>query len=360
MPKNVISRATQRDVAERAGVASPTVSCILRRVEPNYSHYAKETIKRVEQAAAELGYTPNLLATSLRDRRLPFFGIFFDFVRARDVSPTGGLPAIMWQVYEGIANTARKAGRYPVLLTSPGADVSLADDPEKLDQVVRSGLSGVIAAVHETTWEDHLDRWEKFGVPCISLFDAGQPDRPRWYVDLDNRAVGRQAWEYLSKQGHQHVLCPLGRNPSRAAADRVEAFTQAHKQDGGRLHILNMTCCNEVEAQYASDDKESIVKALRETKATAIFGNSGGMTTISYEALCCEGISIPDECSLIGIDVLDIHEAVDRITQFVCSGVEIGQAAAELLELRSAGTADAPQRILVQPKLQERASVIKR
>ena len=341
-------------MAARAGVTPPTVSYILRKVQPNYSRYANETIERVERATKELGYTPNLLATSLRDQRLPFFGVFFEFVRACDVSPTGGLPAIMWQVYEGIANTARKAGRYPVLLTSPGAEVSLADDPEEIDRVVRSGLSGVIAAVHRTTWKNHLDRWEELGVPCISLFDAGEPDRPRWYVDLDNHAVGRQAWEYLSKRGHRRVLCPLEENPSKGAADRAEAFVQAQDRNGDEPHVLNMTCRNEVEDHYASDDKRLIVEALKRTKATAIFGNSGAMSAISYQALRDEGIRIPDRCSLIGIDLLDANEAFDQVTQFVCPGVKIGQAAARLLESRNAGTVDTPQHILVPPELQER------
>ena len=205
MTKRTTGRVTQRDVAERAGVVPSTVSYILRKAQPNYSNFPEETIKRVERAARELGYVPNLLAKALRDQHLPFFGIFFEFVRAKDVSRTGGLPPVIWQVYEGIANTAKQAGRYPVLLSSPGVNVSLADDPRTLDHIVRSGLCGVIAAVHNKTWKSHLDQWEKRGVPCISVFDAGQRSQPRWSVDLDNRAVGRQAWEYLHQRGHRRV-----------------------------------------------------------------------------------------------------------------------------------------------------------
>jgi LacI family transcriptional regulator len=353
MAKKLIGRATQRDVAELAGVAPPTVSYILRKVEPKYSRYAKETIQRVERAAKELGYVPNLLATSLRHQHLPFFGIFFEFVRDRDVSPTGGLPAIMWQVYEGIANTAREAHRYPVLLTSPGADQSLADNPEELDRVVRTGLSGVIAAVHRKTWRNHLDQWEDLGVPCISLFDAGEPDHPRWYVDLDNRAVGTQAWEYLSRRGHRRVLCPLGKNPSRAAADRVEAFTQAQIESGDEPYVLKMSCWNEVEGQYAPDDRQLIIQAIKKTNATAIFGNSGGMSSIAAEALGVAGIRIPEEFFLVGIDVLEANEAYPLITQFVCPGVKIGQAAAELLERRYTHISESPEFILVPPELKE-------
>ena len=53
-----------RDIAERAGVSSTTVSHVLngsRPVHPN-------TVARVRQAIDDLQYTPNMLARSLRRR----------------------------------------------------------------------------------------------------------------------------------------------------------------------------------------------------------------------------------------------------------------------------------------------------
>src|SRR5690606_29142857 len=56
---------TIRDVARLAGVAPITVSRVL-----NNSGYVKpETRARVEQAAAELHYVPNMLAHSFRSNR---------------------------------------------------------------------------------------------------------------------------------------------------------------------------------------------------------------------------------------------------------------------------------------------------
>jgi DNA-binding LacI/PurR family transcriptional regulator len=114
-----------------------------------------------------------------------------------------------------------------------------------------------------------------------------------------------------------------------------------------------MACWNEVEEQYAPDDRKLIIEAIKQTNATAIFGNSGGMSSIASEALSIAGIRAPDECCLIGIDVLEANDAFRHITQFVCPGVQIGRAAAELLELRHADTSDVPQHILVPPELRE-------
>ena len=81
---------------------------------------------------------------------------------------------------------------------------------------------------------------------------------------------------------------------------------------------------------------------------------------MSYEALCDAGLSVPDDCSLLGIDVLPIHTAYHLITQFVCPGMEVGRAAAELLERRSTTPTDGPQHTLVKPLLRECTSVSKR
>lgn len=53
--------ATIRDVAKKAGVAPMTVSRVLN----NSGYVSPETRRRVEAAAAELNYVPNMLARQL-------------------------------------------------------------------------------------------------------------------------------------------------------------------------------------------------------------------------------------------------------------------------------------------------------
>ncbi|HXR43075.1 MAG TPA: LacI family DNA-binding transcriptional regulator, partial [Acidothermaceae bacterium] len=54
-----------RDVAERAGVSIRTVSNVVN----GYAPVAEQTRMRVEEAVAELGYRPNLLARNLKRGR---------------------------------------------------------------------------------------------------------------------------------------------------------------------------------------------------------------------------------------------------------------------------------------------------
>jgi LacI family transcriptional regulator len=61
-----------RDVAERAGVSPATVS----RVLSNSSHPVRDTTReKVLQAAADLNFTPNLLARSLVTKKTKSIGV---------------------------------------------------------------------------------------------------------------------------------------------------------------------------------------------------------------------------------------------------------------------------------------------
>lgn len=351
---------TLSDVARRVGVAPSTVSYILRRVEPHFSRYAKETIERVERVAAEIGYAPSLLATSLRRKQVPFFGVFFEFVRPGDAAPDGGQSIMMWQVCEGIANEARRDHRYPVVLTSPSPASGLPPSASELDLIVRSGLSGVIAAVHLETWVNHVARWEEAGVPCISLFDPGTSESPRWYVDLDNQAVGRLAWEYLFRNGHRRAICLHQSQLSRAVSDRMTAFSQAAGCAEGRASVEEIELTAEQVRQVDAGEVAScrpLVDAFQRSGATAVFCADGGASLIAYEVFKAHGLRLPGDCSLIGIDIPLWCNAAGTVTQVACSGTLVGQAAARLLAQRIRGAADAPRHVLVPPVLLEQSSV---
>ena len=63
--------STMRQVAERAGVSAKTVS----RVINNDKYVSADVRRRVEQAVADLGYVPNVLAKSFRSGRDAAIGV---------------------------------------------------------------------------------------------------------------------------------------------------------------------------------------------------------------------------------------------------------------------------------------------
>ena len=63
--------ATIRDVAKRANVAISTVSAVLNRSAP----VSEETVIKVQQAVADIGYVPHGAARSLRSGQSRLIGL---------------------------------------------------------------------------------------------------------------------------------------------------------------------------------------------------------------------------------------------------------------------------------------------
>ena len=103
------TRVTLRDVAGLAGVNPATASRVLNE---QTRHLVKpETARRVEAAAAKLGYEPNRVARSLRTRRSYSIGVVIPDLTNPLFPP----------IVRGIENTLAPAG-YTALLTSTDSD----------------------------------------------------------------------------------------------------------------------------------------------------------------------------------------------------------------------------------------------
>src|SRR5690625_1459685 len=63
---------TIADVAKHAGVSKSTVSQYLNK---RYNYMGEKTKLRIEQAVAELGYSPNIVARSLKQKSTTTIGV---------------------------------------------------------------------------------------------------------------------------------------------------------------------------------------------------------------------------------------------------------------------------------------------
>ena len=79
LPADRSRRPTIKDVAQLADVSSTTVSVVLNDQREGI-RVPESTRERVHRAAAELGYTPNVLARNLRTRASSTIGFLSDEV----------------------------------------------------------------------------------------------------------------------------------------------------------------------------------------------------------------------------------------------------------------------------------------
>ena len=119
---------TLKDVALKAGVSTSAVS----RTFTEGASVSAKTRKKVEKAATELGYRPNVLASSLTTRRTKLIGL---------VSNNFHNPVFL-QVFDLFTQMLQQKGLRPLLVNLSG-DIG----PDKaLDMLLQYSVDGVIVA----------------------------------------------------------------------------------------------------------------------------------------------------------------------------------------------------------------------
>lgn len=353
-------RPTLNDVAKIAGVSRTTVWSILKKHQPHFARYTSDTIERVEEAARQVGYGTDVFASSLRSGRSPFFGVSFQFISDWQADPLSVHPTAMWEIFRGIARASQARGRYPVFLTGPD-DELYARDPAAIDQIIRSGLSGMIISADAALWNVHVDRWEEAGVPCVSIFKRASASSPQWFVDLDNRRVGSLAWEYLYGKGHRNALCVWDHRATPAAVERIRGFREAQLASGRRLACVRLARGHVLTEANTRRDEALLMETMKRTGATAIFAATGGVSGDVVTAFSRRGVRVPEDCSVLTIDppytLPEFVHLAGWMTEIACPGEKLGREAANLLARRVEGECPEPTGVLVAPVLIERQSV---
>lgn len=305
--------ATLKDVAELAGVSTSAVS---RTFTPGASVSTKMR-KRVEDAAAELGYSPNFLARSLTTRRTKMIGL---------VSNNFHNP-IFLEVFDLFTRTLQERDLRPLL-------VNLTDetDPEKSVQMMRQySVDGVIVA-SSTLDPEFAKAFRDAGIPVVHSFGRFS-DAPKTHVvGIDNVECGRMAARELIDRNYRNVGFLGGPENATSTQDRIKGFTEelrkhpdvnvsqsyasAYSFDAGLAEMQRLLQSHPADAYFCGDDVLSI----------------GAMTAIRQS-----GRDVPDDIGLIGLNDMEmarweninlttIHQP---IRQIISASVELVEAMLE-------------------------------
>src|ERR1700675_1559542 len=179
---------TIRDVAERSGFSSATVSIVLNNAP--LARYIPDTTKgRIQRAAAQLGYRPNLFARSLRSRRSHTVGVMvFDMT-----DPYCTL------VLRGIENTLYESSFLPIL-------TDVHNERSRFERYLEMLLDRrVEALIVVANWLfvdiDVLADLEKSSIPTVMIGRELRTDSVSSVI-VDNEVGAYFAVEHLHQLGH--------------------------------------------------------------------------------------------------------------------------------------------------------------
>jgi LacI family transcriptional regulator len=203
-----------RDVADSAGVSLRTASRVLNE-DPNV---AEATRHRVLSVMADLSYTPDAMARSLRAGKDATIGLVVESVS----------DPFFAELAEAVEDAADEGGR-AVLIASTHQD----PDRERtlVEQMLQRRVSGLLLV---PTSSDHgwLDAIATSSSTSVVLVDRPAPGLSADVVRVDDRTATRSATEHLIRQGHRSIAY-VGDFPTvSTSADRLDGFRSAMAAHG--------------------------------------------------------------------------------------------------------------------------------
>jgi DNA-binding LacI/PurR family transcriptional regulator len=205
---------TLADVAELAGVSRQTVSNAVN----NPDLLRRDTLERVQQAIAELGYLPNRAARNLRTRASHLIGLP---IKAAE---EGTANALMDRFVHSLAETSREAGYHVLLFAVGPAEDELAayDDLLRSTAVDAFVVTDTYLGNPQAAWlHERRAPFVAFGRPW------NDPEATHPWVDVDGAAGSELATTHLIDKGHERIAWIGWRKESLLGEDRRAGWSRA-------------------------------------------------------------------------------------------------------------------------------------
>lgn len=301
----VLSGATIRDVAARAGVSVATVS----RVFNSPDVVRVDTVGRVRDIARALNYVPHLGARSLSTRRTNTIGVLLPDLHGEFFS----------EVIRGIDAAARRRG-YHLLVSGSHSDW---DEMAAVLSATRGRVDGLIvmspdadgAALHS-----HLPHT----LPAVLLNCAGVAGPS---ITIDNRGGATQVMRHLGTLGHRRIAFIKGPDQNSDAQERLRGYQAGMTRLGARDESLELPGDFTEGGGYRAGE----MALKRKRRPTAIFAANDATAIGALFALREAGIDVPRKMAVVGFD--DIPIARYMTPPLTTVGVDIAHLGRRALEL---------------------------
>lgn len=299
---------TIREVAERAGVSTATVS----RVLSGQMVVSEELSKRVHDAVEDLQYRPNRV--SRRRRKLPteMIGLVVSDLRR----------PLYAGMLRGVTEVVEKAG-YTLLICDSGNDPQRELNHMNLMRV--EGVAGVLLASAGIN-EEEMRQFQRSGPPVVSL------DRPQAHpradmVRVDSTAAARRVVEDLLAQGRRQFAVLETPQTDNAAPERLAGAVSALEAAGQALP-------EEARFHAPDDEAAAVVErllALQPAPDALLVGSANAALQVCG-ALRERGIALPEQMAIVAFEPLPgALAALLPIGVMARPAEELGAAAARLL-----------------------------
>lgn len=277
--------ASIKDVAKEAGVSIATVSRVINKVDV----VNEETKKKVQEAIDKLGYSPNIVAQSLKTQRSKSIGIL--------------VPDISSQVYPEIVRGAEDVAQmydYSIILCNSDFDI---EKEKKYIKVMKEKMVDGMLYMSSSLDPEILQYIKDLNMKTI-LVETIEQEKNLPSVTIDNRKAAHDAVKLLIDKGHQKIAyIGIKKDRRNAWAKRFDGYEDALKEAGMVLDE-SLTYYGDLRAQTGYKGINSI---LEKSMVDAVFCGSDEIAMGVINALRDKDINVPEDVSVMGFN--DIYEA---------------------------------------------------
>ncbi len=330
-----MSRVRLVDVARAAGVHPGTASRALNPAARD--EVSKQTVRRVEQAAADLGYVANSMARGLRTSRSMVVALLVPDITNPVFPP----------IVRGAEHVLSSAG-YTLVLTDTNFDPGTERD--QVRAMRGRGVDGFIIATARLE-SPTLASLAEDGVPTV-LVNRRTRSASLPFVGADDRHGVQLCVDHLVELGHRKIVHLAGPRTTSTAADRADAFqasVMAHRIEAETF---------EADA-FTEESGAAVVRGRLEagSQFTAIVAANDLLAIGAQQALAEHGLSCPEDVSITGYNDIDyVSRLTPPLTTIHVPLRREGELAAEMLLRVIEGQQDTAMQILLPVELMRRGT----
>jgi LacI family transcriptional regulator len=293
---------------------------------------------RVEEALAETGYVPNMLARSLRSKRTDMIALL--------------IPDMTNPFYttlaQGVETAARKAGVSMILANS---DENEDEELRHIRVLLQRQVDGLLLAP-TGDGSAAIRLCEGQDVPLVYV--DRRPVRPDVdVVRADSETGGLELGRLLISLGHRTMTILSGPSRVLAAIDRNSGFRRAVVEEGGQPEPRVIYGEFTIESGYA----RTMEAMGADPQPTAVFATNNFIALGALHALKELALRVPEDVAVVGFD--DLPEAMvifPFLTVAAQPADEIGRQSVSLLLDRLADPTCKPRDIVLPAQLVVRES----
>ncbi|WP_404456202.1 substrate-binding domain-containing protein [Virgibacillus necropolis] len=329
---------TIADVAEYAEVSKSTVSQYLNK---RYDYMAVKTKKKIELAIEELGYRPNIVARSLKQKSTTTIGVIVANI----------LHEFSTQVIRSIEDVCNELGFHIIVCN---ADDEPIKEKKYIEMLRAKQVDGII--VFPTG--DNVELYKRMveeNYPIVFM-DRRIPEVPVSSIMLHNENAASIAVEEFISQGYKRIgiITPSTVEKITPRLERISGYKQALQK-----HNLPIVpeYIKSLDIHHIQEGLKEMLELPKPPEAILAMNDLALIEILKYAKE--NAIKIPEDVALIGIDDVSFASFYNpSLTTIAQPTFEMGNKAAQLLlnKIKKTNTEDTEEIYRFEPVLIKRSS----